>query len=269
MWGSIDGRSLMGSYIFKDQTDSGATDSKCGDCRRTFLRSCHLKRHQGTIHSKEKPYCCSHSRKCFSQATGLKRHQQTHQNETEETAEETEGVPTDIYPSTECSFSFVAKLNLYKHLKRHHHGEYLKLVENRSFSALHTKEAIDKHDPPYEPPARLKRSTRSPNGSRGHPKKRPIGRHRGRPPKNKSPQQPIKNKVHEQSAESEQSTTDLDGSAVPQRANTDGVMPQELPTSSHICGECLRTFSHLHLLKSHDCIQQGDGPHGCSHCGLY
>ncbi|KAL7870145.1 hypothetical protein AOLI_G00141330 [Acnodon oligacanthus] len=252
-----------------DQTDSGTTENKCGDCRRTFLRSCHLKRHQRTIHSKEKPYCCSHCRKCFSQATGLKRHQQTHQNETEETAEETEGVPTDIYPCTECSFSFVAKLNLYKHLKRHHHGEYLKLVENRSFSALQTEETIDKHDPPYEPPARLKRSTRSPKGSRGHPKKGPIGRPRGRPPKIKSPQQPVKNKVHEQSAESEQSTTDLDGSAVPQRANTDGVMPQELPTSSHICGECLRTFSHLHLLKSHDCIQQGDGPHGCSHCGLY
>ncbi|KAL7836068.1 hypothetical protein AOLI_G00273520 [Acnodon oligacanthus] len=194
------------------------------------------------------------------------------QNETEETAEETEGVPTDIYPSTECSFSFVAKLNLYKHLKRHHHGEYLKLVENQSFSALQTEETIDKHDPPYEPPARLKRSTRSPNGSRGHPKKGPIGRPRGRPPKIKSPQQPVKNKVHEQSAESEQSTTDLDGSAVPQRANTDGVMPQELPTASHICSECLRTFSHLHLLKSHDCIQQGDGPHGkeqpycCSLC---
>ncbi|KAL7845087.1 hypothetical protein AOLI_G00232790 [Acnodon oligacanthus] len=96
-----------------------------------------------------------------------------------------------------------------------------------------------------------------------------IGQPQGRPPKNESPQQPIKNKVHEESAESEQSTTDLDGSAVPQSANTDGVMPQELPTSSHICGECLRTFSHLHLLKSHNCIQQADGPHGCSHCGLY
>ncbi|KAL7863825.1 hypothetical protein AOLI_G00152450 [Acnodon oligacanthus] len=202
-----------------------------------------------------------------------------------------------------CQSSFPAAVYLHRHVRRSHPEEYTHLSVAQAFEpveqtpvtnldqclltsdapsssqvqpiaesfqshALQTEETIDKHDPPYEPPARLKRSTRSPNGSRGHPKKGPIGRPRGRPPKNKSPQQPIKNKVHEQSAESEQSTTDLDGSAVPQRANTDGVMPQELPTSSHICGECLRTFSHLHLLKSHDCIQQGDGPHGCSHCGL-
>ncbi|KAI4898381.1 hypothetical protein NFI96_010198 [Prochilodus magdalenae] len=251
-----------------DQTDSGPTENKCGECRRTFLRPCHLKRHQRTIHSKEKPYCCSRCRKCFSQATGLKRHQQTHRDETEQRAQEKEGAPLDFFPCSECSFSFVTKLNLYKHLKRHHHEEYLKLVENHSHCTLQTEEITDKHDPPYKPPARLRRSTGTPNGSRSQSKKGPTGRPRGRPPKNKKPQQ--QNNVQEQSAEPGQLATDVADPAdpaVPQRA--DGTPPQEPPVSSHICGECLRTFSHLHLLKSHDCIQQGDGPHGCSRCGLY
>ncbi|XP_066520516.1 histone-lysine N-methyltransferase PRDM9 [Hoplias malabaricus] len=257
-----------------DQTDRCAAENKCEECRRTFLRSCHLKRHQRTIHSKEKPYCCSSCRKCFSQATGLKRHQQTHRGEQEQSEdhqpEGPESTASDIYSCTECSFSFVAKLNLYKHLKRHHHGEYLKLVESRSLTE--DEEVSDKQDPPYEPPSRLRRSTQ--NGGRGQWKKGPTGRPRGRPPKNKN-KHPVKNKSQDHSAESDQNLVEVDveddgdSSAAPQNSSSDSAQPQELPTSSHICGECLRPFSHLHLLKSHECIQQGDGPHGCSHCGLY
>uniref|UniRef100_A0A3B1KKE2 PR domain containing 9 n=1 Tax=Astyanax mexicanus TaxID=7994 RepID=A0A3B1KKE2_ASTMX len=260
-----------------EQTDSGATEqNKCVECSRTFLRSYHLKRHQRTIHSKERPYCCSHCGRCFSQATGLKRHQQTHQGKknlgTDSQPAEKEGVPMAIYPCTECSFSFVAKLNLYKHLKRHHHEQYLKVVENRSINAetpVQVEEIIDKNDPPYEPPTRNRKSALSPNKRKGLLKKGPSGRPRGRPPKNKTTPKPVRNKAQEQnqnmSITSEQATADLEGSAESQKAQE----VQELPTSSHICGECLRTFSHLHLLKSHECIQQGDGPHGCSLCDLY
>ncbi|XP_076844041.1 histone-lysine N-methyltransferase PRDM9 isoform X2 [Brachyhypopomus gauderio] len=256
-----------------DQTDLSVTEvseNKCDDCGRTFLRSCHLKRHQRTIHSKEKPYCCIHCRKCFSQATGLKRHQQTHQGEMEPTTEaqqaEKDGTPSDIYPCTKCSFSFVAKLNLHKHLKRHHHGEYLKVLENVSITTeetTQTENISDKHDPPYEPPSRLRRSALRTNRARDHLRKPRTSQ----PPKNKrkATQKAAKVKAQE---ESPNERTEPGSNSVCSENQAD-LQPQQPPASSHVCGECLRTFSHLHLLNSHECIQQGDGPHGCSRCGLY
>ncbi|KAK1794332.1 hypothetical protein P4O66_011211, partial [Electrophorus voltai] len=260
-----------------EQTDSSSvtavSGNKCDECGRAFLRSCHLKRHQRTIHSKEKPYCCVHCRKCFSQATGLKRHQQTHQGEKEPTdtqQSEEMGTASSIYPCTKCSFSFVAKLNLHKHLKQHHHGEYLKVLENVSFTTeetLQTENLSDKHDPPYEPPTRLRRSAHSANRARDHLRKAAAGRPRRQPPKTKrkATQMVAEDRAEEENlndfAEPGSITADFDSQA--------DLQPQQLPTSSHVCGECLRTFSHLHVLKSHECIQQGDGPHCCSRCGLY
>ncbi|XP_060795457.1 histone-lysine N-methyltransferase PRDM9 [Neoarius graeffei] len=272
---------LMNKTDQSNDTVVEVSRNKCGECGRIFLRSCHLKRHQRTIHSKEKPYCCSHCRKCFSQATGLKRHQQTHKGEKERAKGAQQAEKEDaVYPCTECSFSFITKLNLYRHLKRHHHGEYLKLVENESFnaeSALQNENSSDKHDPPYEPPAKLRRSDLNTSRAGNQKRKVPLGRPRGRPPKIKKKhiQKPIKDTVQEENpnkcSEADQTATDLESTAVPQWTNAGNKQTQETPqeTSSHVCGECLRTFSHLHLLKSHECIQQGDGPHGCSRCELY
>ncbi|XP_027014877.2 histone-lysine N-methyltransferase PRDM9 isoform X1 [Tachysurus fulvidraco] len=267
-----------------DQGNAGVVEvsrNKCGECGRIFLRSCHLKRHQRTIHSKEKPYCCSHCRKCFSQATGLKRHQQTHQGDKEKTEGTQQAEKGDaVYSCTKCSFSFITKLNLYRHLKRHHHGEYLKLVENESSnaeSALQHANSSDKHDPPYEPPAKLRRSALNLNRAGNQKRKVPTGRPRGRPPKIKKKhiQKPVKDTVQEENqnkcSEADQTANDSESTVVSEWTNAGGKEPQEMAqeTSSHVCGECLRTFSHLHLLKSHECIQQGDGPHGCSRCELY
>ncbi|XP_051770174.1 histone-lysine N-methyltransferase PRDM9 isoform X2 [Ctenopharyngodon idella] len=247
--------------------------NKCDECGRNFLRSCHLKRHQRTIHSKEKPYCCSRCRKCFSQATGLKRHQQTHQGE--EKKDKDADRSSDIYPCTKCSFSFVAKFNLYQHLKRHHHGEYLKLVESGSLTAGtegDTEMNSDKHDPTYEPPTRLRRSPKNPLRGRSRPKKVPVGRSRGRPPKNKQAAEVEVQKSLPICTECEQSFSDLETLKTHQCAGQDNNKmeePQETPASQHVCGECLRAFSNFDLLKAHECIQQGDGSYCCSHCNLY
>lgn len=266
-----------------DQSNASVVEvsrNKCGECGRIFLRSCHLKRHQRTIHSQEKPYCCSHCRKCFSQATGLKRHQQIHQDPNDKpTGTEQEEKEDPVYPCTKCSFSFITKSNLYRHLKRHHHGEYLKLVENESFNAESASEhenSSDKHDPPYEPPVKLRRSASKPNVSGNEKRKLPTGRPRGRPPKikKKCNQKPGKDTVQEENehkcSEDGKSATDIESAGAPQWTDADSKPPQEMPQeSTHVCGECLKTFSNLHLLKDHECIQQGDGPHACSRCELY
>ncbi|XP_062860102.1 histone-lysine N-methyltransferase PRDM9 isoform X2 [Trichomycterus rosablanca] len=257
-----------------DGSEAGETDetrNKCGDCGRAFLRACHLKRHQRTIHSKEKPYCCSRCRKCFSQATGLKRHQRTHHEDGEKEPGETQPTGTgdaasNIYPCTECSFSFVTKLNLYKHLKRHHHGEYLKVVE---MDSSEMSQAEDKHDAPYEPPTKQRRSAPNPGADGGQNKRASTGRPRGRPPKIKKKNAQKDQDGQSNGPESVQAPADPQTPAVPPEGDAGSEQPQETPPSSHVCGECLRTFSQLHLLKSHECIQQGDGPHGCSHCELY
>ncbi|KAL1264049.1 hypothetical protein QQF64_004404 [Cirrhinus molitorella] len=248
--------------------------NQCGECGRNFLRSCHLKRHQRTIHSKEKPYCCSHCRKCFSQATGLKRHQQTHQGE--EKGEKDADRTSDIYPCTKCSFSFVAKSNLYQHLKRHHHGEYLRLVESGSLTAGtegDTETNSDKRDPNYEPPTRVRRPMKNTLRGRSHPKKVPAGRPRGRPPKNKQAAQDEVQKSLFICTECEQSFSDLETLQAHQCAEQDNNNKsegqQEAAYSQHVCGECLRAFSNYDLVKAHECIQQGDGSYCCSHCNLY
>ncbi|XP_051958896.1 histone-lysine N-methyltransferase PRDM9 [Xyrauchen texanus] len=245
--------------------------NNCSDCGRNFLRSCHLKRHQRTIHSKEKPYCCSHCKKCFSQATGLKRHQQTHQGEEKEMDTNR---PSDIYPCTKCSFSFVAKINLFQHLKRHHHGDYLRLVENGLLTAEtkgDTEANFDKDDPPYEPPARMKRSAKSSLRCRSRPKKVSTCRPRGRPPKTKKKEvEPQKSLII--CTECQQSFTDTETLKTHQctgKPNEELEEPQEAQASQCVCGECLRSFSNVDLLKAHECILEGDGLHSCSECNLY
>lgn len=245
----------------------------CVDCGRSFLRSCHLKRHQRTIHSKEKPYCCSQCKKCFSQATGLKRHQHTHQEQ--EKNIESPDRPSDIYPCTKCTLSFVAKINLHQHLKRHHHGEYLRLVESGSLTAEteedHTEVCFDKQDPNYEPRSRGRKSTKNSLKGRGCPKKVAVGRPRGRPPKNKNLEVEVQ-KISPICTNCEQSFSDLETLKTHQcpRRDDEGdnvEHPQE--ASQYICGECIRAFSSLDLLKAHECIQQGEGSYCCPHCDLY
>uniref|UniRef100_A0A8C1WBV5 PR domain containing 9 n=1 Tax=Cyprinus carpio TaxID=7962 RepID=A0A8C1WBV5_CYPCA len=248
--------------------------NKCGECGRNFLRSCHLKRHQRTIHSKEKPYCCSRCRKCFSQATGLKRHQQTHQGE--EKREKDADRPSDIYPCTKCSFSFVAKFNLHQHLKRHHHGEYLRLVESGSLTVGtegDTEKNSDKHDPTYDPPTRGRRPVKNTLRGRSRTKKVPLGRPRGRPPKTKNAAEDEVQKSLPICTECEQTFSDLETLKTHQCAVQDNdnkiEEPQEAPASQHVCGECLRAFNNFDLLKAHECIQQGDRSYCCFHCNLY
>ncbi len=261
------------SNVLSDQANCVAEVSdemnKCGECGRNFFRSCHLKRHQRTIHSKVKPYCCSHCKQCFSQATGLKRHQQTHQGE--EKREKDADRPSDVYPCTKCSSSFVAKSNLYQHLKHHHHGEYVRLVESGSLTAGtagETETNSDKHDPTYEPPTRAKRPVKNTLRGRSHAKKVSVGRPRGRPPKNKlAAQDEVLICM-----ECEQSFPDLETLKTHLCAGQDNNKmeePQEEADSHHVCGECLRRFSDFDLLKAHECIQQGDGSYCCSHCNLY
>lgn len=268
---STDLSNICSSNAVNDAANSVPEDSganKCGECGRTFLRACHLKRHQRTIHFKEKPYCCSRCRKCFSQATGLKRHQQTHKNE--EVKETDPERASAIFPCTKCSFSFVAKFNLIQHLKRHHHGEYLKLVANGSLTPEVTKADFDKHDPPYEPPA--SKSAKNRVRRKIRPKKVPTGRPRGRPPKNKLQVTVVAQTSSPVCAECKQSFSDsetLKTHQCPGKANGEVEEPQESPTFQHVCGECRGVFGNMELLKAHECIQQGDGPHGCLSCNLY
>lgn len=255
-----------------DVTEVSEETNKCGECGRNFLRSCHLKRHQRTIHFKEKPYCCSRCRKCFSQATGLKRHQQTHQDEEEKQMDA--DMPSDIYPCTKCSLSFVTKFNLFQHLKRHHHGEYLRSVENGSLTAENeaTEAHFDKNDPPYEPPVSAGTSAKSRIRRRICAKKVPSGRPRGRPPKNKhkataeaQPGLPVCTECEKSFSDSEFLKTHQ----CPGKANKELEEPQEAPASQHICGECKRVFGNIDHLKAHECIQQEGGPYSCLTCKLY
>lgn len=252
-------------------TEVSGETNKCGECGRNFLRSCHLKRHQRTIHCKERPYCCSQCRKCFSQATGLKRHQQTHRNDEEQMDAD---IPSDIYPCTKCSFSFVTKGNLFQHLKRHHHGEYLRLVENGSLAAQNeaTEAHFDKNDPPYEPPVSSGKSVKSRLSRKIRPKKVPSGRPRGRPPKNKHKATAEAQTALPVCTECEQSFSDSELLKTHQcsgKVNKEPEEPQEAPASLHVCGECKRVFGNIDLLKAHECIQLKGGPYSCFSCNLY
>ncbi|XP_059387586.1 histone-lysine N-methyltransferase PRDM9 [Carassius carassius] len=176
-----------------------------------------------------------------------------------------------LYPCTKCSFSFVAKSNLHQHLKRHHHGEYPRLVESGSLTAGTEGEMetnSDKHDPTYEPPTRAKRPMKNTLRGRSHPKKVSVGRPRGRPPKNKRAAQDELLTC----TECEQRFSDLETLKTHQCVGQDNNKidkPQEAADSQHVCGECLRGFSNFDLLKAHECIQLGDGSYCCSHCNLY
>lgn len=269
------------SLIDLDLTDAEGKQMsriECDECGRLFLRSCHLKRHQRTIHSKEKPYCCTHCGRFFSQAASLKRHHHSHlckkvKPTDDSQITENEGAPPGLYPCAKCSFSFVSKVNLYKHLKRHHHDEYLKLVEEDSGTSetpLQSEEVLDKHDPPYEPPSKPRRSAINSNKRYVRNRKVLTGQSRASSKSNKkNTQDTVDDLGQESSSDPIQTPNGSETPAGTTWTNADGKQPEDATATSHVCGECLRSFTHLQLLKNHECIQQGDGPHGCSHCELY
>ncbi|TRZ00763.1 hypothetical protein DNTS_024560 [Danionella cerebrum] len=257
----------------ENETSGDSKDvNKCADCGRTFLRSCHLRRHQRSIHSKEKPYCCSFCNMCFSQGTGLKRHQQV--NHGVEKNEKTPHNTTDLYTCTECSFSFVSKSSLYQHVKQHHHREYLRLIESGSIQAEEKagfEGKSDKHDPTYEPRSRPRRLLKSTFKGRSYLKKVLAGRQRGRPRKTPAAIKSVAQKRLPFCTECEQSFSDLLTLRSHECAKQDDPNSEELqetPASYHVCGECLNAFRNLELLKAHECIE-GDKSHCCSHCHLY
>ncbi|XP_048871367.1 histone-lysine N-methyltransferase PRDM9 isoform X2 [Brienomyrus brachyistius] len=215
----------------------------CPLCGKSFAQSCHLKRHERTIHSKEKPYCCTHCGKCFGQSAGLKRHQQVHEGG--RLVQKSTGVSSQVFPCSWCTFCFTSEQTLHKHIRRHHPEEHVDLpLSGRTnsdgpASNLH-------HGPSLQ-------ASISGRARRGKGVKRLVA--------------PINPKGQQTEPETPQYGCALCWSSFgdSESLKTHQCTPEQ--EGSYCCHKCCGTFGDKGSLETHQCTPSGDGPYCCPQCG--
>ena len=90
------------------RTHNGLKPFTCSQCEKSFIRSCHLERHQ-IIHTREKFGCLLCDKTC-SWSRQLKRHQRIHTGE-------------KLFSCSRCDTTFSCSGHLKRHLKRIHTGK--------------------------------------------------------------------------------------------------------------------------------------------------
>ncbi|XP_047464596.1 histone-lysine N-methyltransferase PRDM9-like [Mugil cephalus] len=204
---------------------------KCGQCGATFSKTGFLKRHEVTAHAKVKSYSCDRCGKVFTTCGNLKQHQKSNTCMKYHCTSE-------LFPCSFCQFSFTLKSYLIKHIKRHHHVEYVSQPDSTSLAdQLEEEEEEDKGQ--KECPV-CGKSCASTKDLKSHTCFRKL-------------------KVMYLCTDCGKGFTNHYGLKQHQRIHTG-----EKPYS---CPHCSKSFSYIGQLNVHLRTHTGEKPYLCTHCG--